>query len=186
MVEIKKSHNFYKPNNPLDFQEIEETKGYLKDILEVEPCPNCGKDMIAWKCSDSKMCWYWHWEDYFLEKIEKKRQLSESLKWNWEKHQLIALNWKKFFYFDFHWRIQNTTALMEFEIDWKKYKVEIKYEILNKDDIKNISSISIIWEIKTQWKNKRWKKTYFEYKELKKYIFAVLSDYRFNKFLSEQ
>ena len=75
---------------------------------------------------------------------------------------------------------------MEFEIDWKKYKVEIKYEILNKDDIKNISSISIIWEIKTQWKNKRWKKTYFEYKELKKYIFAVLSDYRFNKFLSEQ
>ena len=63
MVEIKKSHNFYKPNNPLDFQEIEETKGYLKDILEVEPCPNCGKDMIAWKCSDSKMCWYWHWED---------------------------------------------------------------------------------------------------------------------------
>ena len=75
---------------------------------------------------------------------------------------------------------------MEFEIDWKKYKVELKYEILNKDDIKNVSSISIIWDIQTQWKNKRWKKTYFEYKQLKKYVITILSDYRFNKFLSEQ
>gem|GEM_PF-5854105 len=47
MVEVKKSYEHNYLNNPLDFQEIEETKGYLKDILDIEPCPNCGKDMIA-------------------------------------------------------------------------------------------------------------------------------------------
>lgn len=186
MVEIKKSYEQDCLNNHLDIDSVSITKWYIKDILEVEPCPNCGKDMIAWKCSDLKLCWYWHWEDYFLEKIEKKRIFSENLKWNWEKYQLIALNWEKFFYFDFHWRIQNNTALLELEIESKKYKFEVIYEISNRYDTKKISSILIIWEIKTQWKNKRWKKVYFEYKQLKKYVITILSDYRFNKFLSEQ
>lgn len=186
MVEVKKIHEDKNHSTSLDFEAISTTKGYIKDLLEVEPCPNCGKDMVSWKCSDSKMCWYWHWEDYFLEKIELKRHLSETLKWNWEKYELITINWKKFCYFDFHWRIKENNAILDLEIDWKKYKVEVLYEIFNKDEMKNISSISIVWDIKTQLKSKKWKKVYFEYRDLKRYVFAVLTDYRFNKFLREE
>jgi len=47
MVEIKKSYKHDSLTYPLEFDSVSTTKGYVKDILKIEPCPNCSKDMIA-------------------------------------------------------------------------------------------------------------------------------------------
>jgi len=171
--------------------EQESVKEDVFDILSIEPCPNCSKDMISWKCSDSEFCWYWHWQDYLDSIVEKRVNMSQKMKWNWERIELKTISWNKFYYYDYHWRINETHALIEVKI-WKIiYRVDVKYEILNKDDVYIIKNIFIdkIEKRKnirdSNWNRKKiWEEKFFDYKEMKKYMFTVLSDYKFNKFFN--
>jgi len=162
-------------------------KDDISSILEIEPCPNCGKDLIAWKCSDSKICWYGHGQDYLDKKEKQRLQKSLYMQWNWQKYELITLLGEKFYYFDFYWRINQNSAILEIDIKWEVLKFEVKFEIKEWPLGKTIENIIFIWDIKKQSKDKsgksRFKKHFKEYKILKKYAFSVLSDIRFNKFL---
>ncbi|MDD2908037.1 MAG: hypothetical protein PHH98_05350 [Candidatus Gracilibacteria bacterium] len=182
---LDKQKNTFSKNITSSFRQ-ESVKDRVFDVLNIEPCPNCGRDMINGKCIDSKICGYGHGEDYLADKEEKRLIKSLDMMGNGEKYELTTLTGEKFFFFDFYGRIKKRNAILELEVKGKRYKVEVSYEILIKDEVKNIASISIIGDIKTQEKNKRWKKFYFDYSEMKKYIFSVLSDYRFNKFLGEE
>lgn len=162
-------------------------KDNVSSILEIEPCPNCGKDMVAWKCSDSKICWYGHGQNYLDKKTEQRLQRSLYMQWNWQKYELITLLGEKFYYFDYYWRIKENRATIELYIKWEILKFEVEYEIKESTLGKTIENIRFFWDIKKQSYDKTWKrrfkKHFIEYKILKKYVFSVLSDIRFNKFL---
>lgn len=178
------SHNkLTKPNSfNIDF-----VKEDVSDILNIEPCPNCSRNLINWKCEDSKNCWYWHWQDYLDKKEEQKEKKSLNMMWNWKKYELITILWEKFNYYDFFWRVKENTANLEIEIKWEIYRFNVEYEIIETDSHKTIENIRFIWSVEIQSKDKkgkiRWKTYYFKYNDLKKYTFWVLADIRFNKFL---
>lgn len=165
----------------LDF--TNEAKGFVEGILDVQPCPNCGWDLLNWKCENYKSCWYWHWDDYLKCKDDQRLINSIDMLWSWEKFKLATLRWQEFYYYNYFWRIKENSAMLELNIKWKKYVVNLFFTIVENDDIKTIWSITINWDIiqKVKWKED--KKVFFRYDEMKKYAIIVLNDRRFNNFI---
>ncbi len=155
-------------------------------LVNEQQCPNCEASMYAWKCENIETCWYWHWDDHIKKIIEKKEQksekLSESLTWNGQKYELTTLSGEIFYFYNYYWRIESDKANIQIEANWKKLKMNILYNLVENDDIKQISSIRFVWKIKKleAWE---WKDIYINYRELKKYISIILLDNRFNKTL---
>ncbi len=172
-------------NKPLDF--LNKTKCFVEEILKIEPCPNCWWDLLNWKCENYKSCWYWHGDDYLKNKEEQRLQKSINMIWNWEKHMLKTFWWEEFYYFDYFWRIKETKAILDFEINWEVYKVEVEYNIKENEIGKIIENIRFKSNIKKQIKLKnnkvRWNKVFFDYQKLKKYVFLILTDIKFNNFI---
>lgn len=149
-------------------------------LVNEQTCPNCWASMFGWKCENIDTCWYWHWDDHVKKYIEKKQKLSTNLIWNGQKHQLTTLSWEVFHFYNYYWRIESDKANIQIEANWKKLKMNILYNIVENDDIKELSNIRFIWKVKIleDWE---WKDIYIDYRQLKRYISIILLDTRFNK-----
>ncbi|MDD3145231.1 MAG: hypothetical protein PHV23_03930 [Candidatus Gracilibacteria bacterium] len=185
MVEKVKSYVNKRTDETLDF--TNETKGFVEDILEIEPCPNCGGDLLNGKCENYKSCGYGHGDDYLRNKEEQRLQKSINMMGNGEKHILKTFGGEELYYFDYFGRIKENEAILEFELDGEVYKVEVEYDIKENNFAKTIENIRFKSSIKKQIKLKnnkiRRNKVFIDYKKLKKYVFLILTDIKFNNFI---
>ncbi|MDD3793268.1 MAG: hypothetical protein PHI37_00450 [Candidatus Gracilibacteria bacterium] len=157
-----------KPLDPTD-----ETKGFVDGILEIEPCPNCGLDLLYGRCEDYKSCGYGHGDDLSIREREKSYG-------DGEEFRLETLRREEFYYYDYFGRIKENSAVLELSIKGERYFVTLDYKIEEYDDVKTI----IIKNIKKIIKKVKGKKDeQVSFYDIRKYVTIVLSDIRFNKFL---
>lgn len=189
--------------NELELQDLVENKEEVFDfwetafevsqILDLSKCPNCEEDMFNAVC---KSCWYGLWDSYYesklLDSIEKEIFKKSSNKlWIWKKHLIWKFDWKEVFYYDFPNRIKENKAELKISFWWKKYFLNVSYDILDERDVsgrtrvKYVANLQLINPDNYDWKHKilNYKKqwTYFDFNLALQIAREILSKIEFNR-----
>lgn len=170
-------------------------KKIVKQVFDIidykwDICPSCSSlNFSDGKCFE---CWYWCWEDFFIEEELKREEknirnlkFSKKMKWNWKKFFLFHFKWQEVNYFHYPKNVNENEAIFKVKISCNTYIITVWFEKCHKKHFQDSSleydylNISLKKPKNFDWKHfvvdSKWKWVYFDYKLAEKIVKEILS-----------